>query len=209
MTWIRNLGDETYLVGLSHREQGTLCFIQVRGDVPAYYDLRYQERFERRTTSQALIGRAKELIVKLTENKNNPPQWRLIADITAGGRPFLDELRRADLSPHGVSVISGYEETIVNARQYRTPLRDIASTMKALLGGHRLKISSGVPRADQLVRFMSTLDVTDKITMDAEGDAILAPGVALWFGERWTRAFPKKKRGKGPVRTKRLLGALR
>jgi hypothetical protein len=206
VTWTVYLDDHPTLVGISIRElNSTLCFISMKGAVPASYSIRYLERFGPRTSQQQVAVRAKELIQKLTLHKDDPPAWRMVVDITLGGRPLVDMLRRMDLDPTVVTVTTGYESNQVSLREYRTPTRDITSTFLLLLDSKRLRISDKLPLAPDLISMMTQVDVSQ---MQVDVDLLMAPGVALTYAERYVIAYPKESKPSKPFRRRRILGEL-
>jgi hypothetical protein len=123
----------------------------------------------------------------------------LVADRTGVGRPVLDALRAAGLSPVGITLTGGTSVTR-DGHDYRVPKADVVAALQLLtqrLEGvddqdrDRLRVPRRMPLADVLLREMETFRIRiDPVTAHdsyaswREGehdDLILSVALAAWY----------------------------
>jgi len=152
------------------------------------YQVRHLERFK-------LGTRYPEIVASVRSLCNRPPLRdvaSLVVDATGVGRPVVDLLVDAGLSPVAVSITGGNAVTQDEDGAYRVPKRDLVSAVQVLLQSQRLKIASSLALADLLVKELLAFRV--KITADAHDtygawresahdDMVLAVALACWYGE--------------------------
>jgi hypothetical protein len=116
---------------------------------------------------------------------------RLVVDSTGVGRPVVDLLRQAGLSPVAVTITGG-DIVTHEGREYRVPKRDLVAAVQVLLQGRRLRVAEKLPEAqlltDELQNFQIKLTATAHDVYGAwrEGthdDLVLAVALACWWGE--------------------------
>ncbi len=120
----------------------------------------------------------------------------LVADATGCGRPVMDMLRQAGLSPWAVTLTGG-DAVTREGMEFHLPKRDMASTLLVLLQSRRLKWADGLREAatltNELLNFRAKINVrTSNDTYEAwrEGDhddLVFAVGLACWLGEQTPR----------------------
>jgi hypothetical protein len=128
----------------------------------------------------------------------------LIVDATGVGRPVVDMLERAKLTPLAITITGG--DVVTRERHgFRVPKRDLIGGLQVLLQTDRLKFAGHLPAVPQLVQELTEYRVKiDPATAHdsynaregAHDDLILAVAVAAWVAEQWT-----------PPPRKRLLGS--
>ena len=159
-----------------------------------HYAARHLERLPKGTPYPAQVARIKELSERLRKGNEITPQ--LVVDQTGVGRPVVDMLRGADLSPAAVTITGG-DTVSQDGQDYRVPKRDLVSTVEIVLDSKRLKIASGLPEAQtltsELLAFKRnvTLSGHDRYGNDVgewrenpHDDMVLAVALACWYGER-------------------------
>ena len=156
------------------------------------YAVRHLERLPLGTPYPAQVARVKELHDRLTGEGH---RLTLVADQTGVGRPVLDMLKEAKLSPVGV-VIHGGDSVSRDRGGYRVPKRDLVSTVQVLLQSERLKIAQGLEEAQTLINELLAFRVTissaghDSYANDwrqsPNDDLVLATALACWYAERHT-----------------------
>ncbi len=119
-----------------------------------------------------------------------------MADRTGVGRPVVDVLRAAELSP---VTITGGDVVTQDGRDFRVPKRDLVSAVQVLLQSERLKIARALPEASmmtgELLAFKVSINLRghDSYGNDAgqwrenpHNDLVLAVALACWYGEAKT-----------------------
>jgi hypothetical protein len=163
-----------------------------RETLPVYenlYAVRHLERLPIGTPYPEQVAKVKDLVGHLQ------PQARvsLVVDQTGVGRPVLDMLKRAKLSPYAVTITGG-DSVTHEGREYRVPKRDLMSTVQVLLQSKRLTIASSLKEAQtlisELLAFKATIALKsengDDVSPWREGvhdDLVLAVALAAWYGE--------------------------
>jgi len=168
------------------------------------------ERFQLGTPYPAIVERVRTLM-------HTPPlqgQARLVVDATGVGRPVIDMLRAAKLSPQAVLITGGDAESYDEAtRYYRVPKRDLVAQVAVLLQNKRLAFAEGMPHVQTLVQELLNFQV--KITTSAhdtygawrEGthdDLVLAVALAAWAGARWREPVMPRVQAYGTPVIRRL-----
>jgi hypothetical protein len=136
-------------------------------------------------------------VVELMESPALGYNKALVVDATGVGRPVVDMLRAARLSPTAVMVTGGatvsHKDGFVNV-----PKRELVSITQILLQSGRLTIAESLPKAKTLIQEMLSFQV--KITESAndtygawrEGahdDLLFALMLAVWKGEKHSFSF--------------------
>lgn len=140
------------------------------------------------------VARIKEWSDRLTTDTGATPA--LVADRTGVGRPVVDVLRAAELSP---VTITGGDVVTQDGRDFRVPKRDLVSAVQVLLQSERLKIARALPEASmmtgELLAFKVSINLRghDSYGNDAgqwrenpHNDLVLAVALACWYGEAKT-----------------------
>lgn len=156
------------------------------------YDLRHLERFPLGTLYPAIVNCTRERL----SDKRLRDKVQLVVDATGVGRPVVDMLNEAGLSPIGVTITGGNEVTpdpVLAA--YRVPKRDLVSTLQVLLQSKRLRIDENSPQAQTLVKELLSFQVKIdlKTAHDSYGawregahdDLVLSVALAVWFAEQY------------------------
>ena len=160
-------------------------------DAPVYA-ARHLERLPIGTPYPVQVARVKALHDRL---KAEGHEVRLVVDQTGVGRPVVDMLREAQLSPIAITITGG--DTVTReGSAVRVPKRDLVSTVAILLQSERLKIAKGLPEAqtlvDELLAFKVSITTTghDRYGNDVgmwrenpHDDLVLAVALATWYGE--------------------------
>ena len=175
-------------------------------EFPVYeysYAARHLERLPIGTAYPAQVARIKALHDRLKTDTGTAPL--LVADATGVGRPVLDMLRSAELSPAAVTITGG-DAVSHDGLEYRVPKRDLVSIVQVLLQSERLKIAKALPEAQTLTNELLAFKVSISLKgHDSYGndvgpwrenphdDMVLAVALACWYGEhtasratRWT-----------------------
>ncbi len=152
------------------------------------YHVRHLQRWRLGTSYPTIVKDVAALMARLP-----PPAPALVVDQTGVGRPVVDMLRGAGLSPVPVTITGGVGVTGDESNGFGVPKRDLVSTLQVLLQASRLKFAEGLPEVPALVKELLAFQV--KITASAndtygswrEGshdDMVLAVALAVWFAER-------------------------
>jgi hypothetical protein len=160
-----------------------------------HYAARHLERLPIGTSYPAQVARIKELHDRLKADTKKTPL--LVVDQTGVGRPVVDMLRAAELSPAAVTITGG-DAVSRDGRDYRVPKRDLVSVVQVLLQAERLKIASSLKEAAtltvELLAFKVSINLRghDSYGNDAgmwrenpHDDLVLAVALAAWYGEHY------------------------
>lgn len=159
--------------------------LEVEG-LPAYHQVRHLERVQLGTPYPAIVDRIGRMVGKL------PGEKLLGVDATGVGRPVVDLLEAAWLSPYAITITAG--DTVQGAaRTWRVPKRDLVGVLQVAFQARRLQIAAGLSAADLLLQELMNFKV--KITAAAndtygawrEGvhdDLVLAVAIACWLAEQ-------------------------
>jgi len=166
---------------------------------PTSFDVTHLERLALGTPYPAVVARVGEVCAEVVRRLPSGSQWLLVVDETGVGRPVVDLLEQAGLTPVAVTITGG--DTVTGTgRQLRVPKRDLVATMSVALQYRRLKIANALPMASVLAK-----ELTDfKVKIDAktahdtygawrEGqhdDLVLSVALACWGAERWICSSP-------------------
>ena len=158
-----------------------------------HYAARHLERLAIGTPYPAQVARIKALSDRLRTETGTVPS--LVADATGVGRPVLDMLRSAGLTPAAVTITGG-DAVSQDGRDYRVPKRDLVSIVQVLLQSERLKIARALAEAqtlkDELLAFKVSISLKghDSYGNDVgpwrenpHDDMVLAVALACWYGE--------------------------
>ncbi len=168
----------------------------INAAVPVYenhYQAQYLERLPIGTPYPTQVARIKQLFDRLKTDTGTAPY--LVADATGVGRPVMDMLRSAELTPVSVTITGG--DTVArDGLEYRVPKRDLVSAVQVLLQSERLKIARGLPEAQTLTSELLAFKVSISLKgHDSYGndvgpwrenphdDMVLAVALAVWYGE--------------------------
>ena len=117
-----------------------------------------------------------------------------VVDATGVGRPVVDMLREAEVSPLVAVTITGGDTASRDGQSYRVPKRDLVSTLQVLLQNETLKIAKGLELGEVLKREMQNFRVKiniatahDSYEAWREGDhddLVLAVALACWYARQ-------------------------
>lgn len=159
---------------------------------PYTYLLRYIKRFPLKTSYPDILAGVSKIV-------KTPPlagNTALVIDGTGVGAPMVDLFEKANLPVelYAVTITWGNEAIEYDANKFRVPKRDLATTVKILLDGERLKIRESLPEIRLLEKELATfrVKINAKTAHDSyeawrEGDhddLVLALALACWLGER-------------------------
>ena len=130
---------------------------------------------------------------------DNRPRVLLVIDYTGPGRPVLDMFLEANLEAEiiGVTITGGAEVTRGDDGSYRTPKRDLASTLQIVQQAERFQLSRKLKLAETLITeadnfkakislaghdsYGAAMDWRD--TDASHDDLVLSVALACWAGE--------------------------
>lgn len=160
-----------------------------------HYAARHLERLPTGTPYPAQVARVKALHDRLKQGTGTVPL--LVVDQTGVGRPVVDMLRAADLSPAAVTITGG-DAVTQDGSEYKVPKRDLVSAVQVLLQSERLKIASSLKEAHTLTSELLAFKVNISLKgHDSYGndvgpwrenphdDMVLAVALACWYGEHY------------------------
>ncbi len=173
-----------------------------------HYAARHLERLAIGTPYPAQVARIKALSDRLKTDTGKAPY--LVVDQTGVGRPVVDMLRAAELSPVAVTITGG-DAVSRDGQDYRVPKRDLVSVVQVLLQSDRLKIARALPEASTLTSELLAFKVSISLKgHDSYGndvgpwrenphdDLVLAVALACWYGENVKE--PYRRPPSGPSR---------
>lgn len=159
-----------------------------------HYAASYLERLSIGTPYPAQVARVKELHDRLKADTGTAPL--LVVDQTGVGRPVVDMLRAAELSPIAVTITGG-DAVTQDGKDYRVPKRDLVSVVQVLSQSHRLKIAKELKEAQTLTsellafKYSISLKGHDSYGNDVgpwrenpHDDLVLALALATWYVEK-------------------------
>lgn len=152
------------------------------------YTLRFLERPALGTPYPAIAERVGVILSSPALSNRS----HLVVDATGVGRPVVDLLRGAGLSPFAVTITGG---TAVGwgDGEASVPKRDLVLTLQVLFQSERLKVADGLDLASvfikELLEFKVKISISGHDSYEAlrEGthdDLVLAVAMAAWWGER-------------------------
>jgi hypothetical protein len=162
-----------------------LAIVEQVGE-PIVYQVRHLTSYALGTPYPSIVGSVRELTLRPALLGAD-----LVVDATGVGRPLVDMLSEANLSPVAVTITGG-DSVTSEAGHFHVPKRDLVSTVQVLLQSQRLLIAQALPAAEDFVKELLAFQV--KITSSAhdvygswrEGthdDLVLAVALACWYGE--------------------------
>jgi hypothetical protein len=166
------------------------------GDRVACYDVRHVDRV--RGASYPNVVAHSRALVETLRGQTPRPDVALVVDFTGVGRPVADMIADAKLDAdlRLVTITGGDAETTGDRGEWRTPKRNLASTVQVLLQSGRLRIGQDLPLASvltaELVNFRVRISLAGHDSYGAgedwrEGvndDLVLALTLACWHAER-------------------------
>ncbi|MCX5728077.1 MAG: hypothetical protein NTZ28_04430 [Nitrospirae bacterium] len=161
---------------------------------PTSFDVTHLERLTLGTPYPAVVARVGEVCAEVVRRLPSGCQWLLAVDETGVGRPIVDLLEQASLSPVAITISGG--DTVTGAgRQLRVPKRDLVATVSVARQYRRLKIENALSMASTLAKELTDfrVKVDAKTAHDTYGawregqhdDLVLAVALACWTAERW------------------------
>lgn len=156
--------------------------------LPPHYQVRALDR--------APLGTPYPVISRSVATMFRRPPFRgrgtLVVDATGVGRPVVDSLRQAGLSPIAVTITGG-SEVSGGRRSYRVPKNDLVSNLLLLFQQGRIKVARSLHHAETLMaeleamRMRITASGNDQYGAYGEGehdDLVLALALGVWYAER-------------------------
>ncbi len=131
------------------------------------------------------------------------PQLTLVVDATGVGRPIVDNLRDAGLSPIAVTITGGDQVIQPATQEFRTPKRDLVASVAVLLEHRRLRVAQGLALAGTLRHELDAFRRTrsprghdryeagpDTLSWREQphDDLVLSVALAAWYGSRGAAA---------------------
>jgi hypothetical protein len=159
------------------------------------FHVRHIERVRMNYVDQ--IAHLKTRITQVAKETPNTPD--LVVDETGVGRPIVDMLRAENVAPIiPVTITGGMHVTKANG-SWHVPKRDLASTIKALLGTDQLKIVEGQKHSNTLQQELQNFRV--KVNMSSGHDSyeagawrenpyddlVLSTALACWWAVKKTK----------------------
>lgn len=177
--------DYSCLVIIESQEQG---FMTPKKHVGALLHLRHIMRWELHTPYPTIAAQTKALLTQ--------PQLRgktqLVVDGTGVGRPVVDMLSLAGLTPIPVSITGG-EKTNLDQGWWSVPKRELVSSLAIAFETGALLIAQGLPLASVLLKelqnFKAKISVSGSESFEAwrerdHDDLVLGTALAVWYAKR-------------------------
>jgi hypothetical protein len=155
------------------------------------HNIQFIHRFRLGTSYPAIVRQLASFLAELP--KDIPEDPILAVDMTGVGRPVVDMMRDAGLSPIGVTITGGADWSRTSSSMISVPKKLLASTMQVLLQTGRIKIAEDMPLTPILIRelegFRVKISATGNESFEAwrqteHDDIVLAAAIACWCGER-------------------------
>lgn len=192
----RDLMSHSYsFCGITGKSLSAPQRVPVEAVTENHYAARHLERLPIGTPYPTQVARVKELHDRLKADTDTAPL--LVVDQTGVGRPVVDMLRAAELSPVAVTITGG-DAVTQDGGDYRVPKRDLVSVVQVLLQSERLKIAKGLKEAQTLTSELLAFKVSISLKgHDSYGndvgpwrenphdDMVLAVALACWYGENY------------------------
>lgn len=179
-------------VGQSQDYSAIIVLQQMLGEQWPSYALRFLQRFPIRTSYPDIVDGV-QMIVETPQLRD---RVTLLVDKTGVGAPVVDLLKKAHLPVVRLCpvTITGGNVATRDGNEYHVPKRDLATAVKVLLDGKRLKISTGLPQYALLVQELEAFRVKislktahDSYEAWREGDhddLVLSVAIACWWAEQ-------------------------
>src|ERR1700693_3362347 len=181
------MSEPRYVVGVDlgqSRDPTAICAVRKTGsskDTFAY-QVGHLERLPLGTSYPAIVSHVGRLLLKLpTRNVD------LVIDMTGVGRPVFDMFVGGGISPIGVMITAGTQET-QGGRIHSVPKLTLVSRVQSLFHEEKLKILKTLLEAETLVRELQDFRVeytpSGHLTFNARSgrhdDLVLALAIAIW-----------------------------
>src|SRR5689334_11903181 len=148
---------------------------------PPIFQVGHLERVPLGTPYPRIVAHVGRLLTKL------PDHSELVIDFTGVGRPVFDMFVYSGISPLGVLITGGTDETSDGATR-SVPKLTLVSRLEALLHEGRLKIQRELAEAETLVRelqdsrveFTAAGHLTFNARTGKHDDLVLALAIAVW-----------------------------
>jgi len=152
------------------------------------YELRHIERPKLGTPFPDIVGR----IGTLLQAKELASSERVcIIDLTGCGRPILDMMRRAGISPIVALNITGGDMARQTPEGFNVPKKELVTALQMYLQSGRLKIAAALPETQALKNEMLNFKVKVKASTGEESyeawrendhdDMVLATAMVCWY----------------------------
>jgi hypothetical protein len=196
-------GQIPHIIGLDlgqSQDYSAAAVIERTGRTPAYYEVRWLQRWPLKTSYQVIADETRDLVESDEVAIQRVSSWKtcsrpvaLVVDKTGVGAPVVDMLKRLKLDPYAVTITGGHEITRVSGRDYRVPKVHLVMCVQLLLNDGRLKISPDLPESKQLSEELHKFQIRKTPSGGAQyeapwregehDDLVLAVALAGWFGE--------------------------
>lgn len=155
--------------------------------VERWYALRYLYRPDLHTSYPDIV----ETIKRLATSPEMSGNCELIVDATGVGRPVIDMIRLEGVHPIAVTITSG-NTVHAEGYEYSVPKIDIVGSLQAAFGSRKLKITSELDLAQDLLRELRQFSI--KITKAGNAsyeafkesdhdDLVISLGLAVWWAQ--------------------------
>jgi hypothetical protein len=160
------------------------------------YKLVYLTRLKLRTPYPEVVKIIKKTFDDLVIKAGAGGEVVLVLDCTGVGRPLVDMLKAAGLSPMAVTITGGDVATH-EGREYHVPKRDLVAACQLLMQQGRLKVAEGVKAAEEFVRELESFKYKINISTGHDSyeawresihdDLVLTVCMACWAPDRVLR----------------------
>jgi hypothetical protein len=183
--------DEVNFAERVHKQRPKFAPVgtEVRREKITYHRLRHVERIPLGTSYPDVLDRVSTVMGTVPPLPRDPV---LVMDATGVGRPVMDLARKHGLTPLGVTITAGSNETC-ERDDYRVAKKILASTVAVALDTERLQVVAvgdhvGTLRKElQAFRVKVTANQNESFESWREqdhDDLVLASAMAIWAGER-------------------------
>lgn len=152
------------------------------------------ERPQLKTPYTEIVTALADQVNKLTVADGVAPD--VVVDATGCGRPVIDMMRAAGLTPIPVLITGGHETTLSDDGMWRVPKRELVSSLMVAVQTKRFTIASGVPLLGdwqkEAANFKMRLSRAGHDSYEAQrvgehDDLVLATCLVTWW---CARVFP-------------------
>jgi hypothetical protein len=183
----------SYYVGLDlgqRSDYSAIAVIERQAEPPQRpaLALRYLHRWPLGTSYPTIV----QQVGRLLQREPLAGNAVFLADATGVGRPTIDMLEQAGLSPYAITITGG-SNVLTDGREIRVPKRDLAMAVQLLLQDRRLKFAAALPLLDVLRAELQSFEVKinpatahDSYLAWREGahdDLVLASAMSAWYAE--------------------------